>query len=64
MTWAALFAWTVESASPWKTMVGTPLAASLGTMRAPFIAINAAGRSVAAPAARPEWTPTAAYKSG
>jgi hypothetical protein len=44
-------------------MVGTdPATATLGPTPC-RIAANAEGRSLAAPQARPEWIPTAAYRS-
>jgi hypothetical protein len=60
-----LFGCTVVSRSPWKTMVGTDGPPSAILDPPPCrMATNAEGRSLAAPQARPEWIPTAAYRSG
>ena len=73
-TWSLLLGCTVVSPSAWNTMVGTVWAASLAVtslearrnVPAPprRMAAKAEGRSRAAPQARPECTPTAAYRSG
>ena len=61
-----LSAWTVLSASPWKTISGAPLAAAGEFAPRPpvFIAANADTTSCAAPGGTPECTPAAANRSG
>ena len=62
MSFSALTGATVVSASPWKTISGTP---ATGQAMPPFcIAANAEGRSFAARYPRPQCTPAAAYRSG
>src|SRR3954453_22690484 len=62
---SALLGCTVVSRSPWKTMVGTDApAVPIGPALPCRIAANADGRSLAAPPARREGMPTAAYRWG